>query len=300
MFAIVFADGLEKSFDLRQQSKTGDVPDKQDHLDESCQLLLSHFDLDKINLPVFTHNTCIHYNSGVFSNQGENILKALLKILEDLHRAPFGKIKGKLRLGIDFSFDDFTLRFERIQGSPGADPASIIRIAVGKSVAGFHDALISSPARRLALSDFLIRRFREGIILFAQQNRGKDGSGSFRTIELSQSVLQRGAVEISGNEVALRFVFSFPSMQGRGGGQLSFPQARIMLEEELPRIARNALLLNNYDDSTQKALEKHIECVEIWAVIQQELKAQGLVAFIADGAILPRRSGDDDRPRAHG
>ncbi len=81
---------------------------------------------------------------------------------------------------------------------------------------------------------------------------------------------------------------------------MSFPQARIMLEEELPRIARNALLLNNYDDSTQKALEKHIECVEIWAVIQQELKAQGLVAFIADGAILPRRSGDDDRPMAHG
>ena len=73
---------------------------------------------------------------------------------------------------------------------------------------------------RVAVADFLIRRFKRGIDKFAQQNRGKEGSGSFYTIELSQKMLERDSVLFSERDIELRFIFSLPG-KGRGGTAFS-------------------------------------------------------------------------------
>ena len=44
------------------------------------------------------------------------------------------------------------------------------------------------------------------------------------------------------------------------------------------------------------ALQKHIQSVEDQEYLRHQLSAANLVAFVRDGAVLPRVSGADDRP----
>ena len=213
--------------------------------------------------------------------------------ISHLDRKPFQDLK-KL-LGHSFYFDFYSLHFERIQGSPGAHPASIAVVTVSCNETGFNDAWFISKASRLALKDFIIRRFHEGIKLYAKQNRGEKGSGSFHTIELTQAILCRDSIKIEGDRFSLWFIISFPSRSGYSGS-LDAEQASIMFSEELPAIVQHALVPKTWDASTLRKLEEHIGCVESWVYIQKQLKKRGLIAFVKDGSILPRRSGDDDRP----
>ena len=51
-----------------------------------------------------------------------------------------------------------------------------------------------------------------------------------------------------------------------------------------------------YSSQDQAALKKHVECVEDQAFLRCQLSGANLVAFVRDGAVLPRASGADDRP----
>ena len=44
------------------------------------------------------------------------------------------------------------------------------------------------------------------------------------------------------------------------------------------------------------ALYRHLAAFEDYRALQAALPSLGLVAFVADGAVLPRQSGVDDRP----
>ena len=57
-------------------------------------------------------------------------------------------------------------------------------------------------------------------------------------------------------------------------------------------IARSAL--------DAEGLRRHVECVVDQCALREALASRGLVAFLAEGAILPRASGVDDRPLSGG
>jgi len=63
--------------------------------------------------------------------------------------------------------------------------------------------------------------------------------------------------------------------------------------EDLPRIVETSLLYRNL---SRLSLRRFVEGAEDQAWLRRQLEAAGLVAFVADGALLPRRSGCDDRP----
>ena len=66
-----------------------------------------------------------------------------------------------------------------------------------------------------------------------------------------------------------------------------------ILFDFLPRCVDGALLYRNLD---QNKVEKVMELSEDQAYIREQLEPLGLVAFVADGAILPRASGVSQRP----
>ena len=51
-----------------------------------------------------------------------------------------------------------------------------------------------------------------------------------------------------------------------------------------------------YSAQDKTALQKHVQCVEDQEYLRCQLLAANLVAFVRDGAVLPRVSGADDRP----
>ncbi len=70
-----------------------------------------------------------------------------------------------------------------------------------------------------------------------------------------------------------------------------------MLLEELPKVVREALMSAGVDEATAR---EHVETAEDADRLRKQLPGLGLVAFVADGAVLPRESGASDRPLHEG
>ncbi|MDO9141539.1 MAG: ABC-ATPase domain-containing protein [Methylobacter sp.] len=215
-------------------------------------------------------------------------LKAALDAIADQPFHCVQQLRGR------YVFPRFELNFIRMQGSPGANPASIASVNIALAHAKIPALFLQTADAKLAVADFLIRRFRGGIDRFAQQNRGKDGSGSFNTIALSQKMLHRDSVLFDEARIQLRFSISLPA-KGQGG-VVDAEQAWIMLAQELTAMVDATFFYPHYDPQTQALLRQFVEVLQTRAEIIRFMRQQGLVVFIANGAILPRHSGIDDRP----
>lgn len=212
--------------------------------------------------------------------------------IESIADQPYRNIR---KLTDSYQFPGFCFKFLKVQGSPGANPASIAAIRVSISAGEIPKEFFATHCYRIALADFLIRRFNQGIKQFAQQNHGVEGSGSFYTIKLGQKMLQRDSVLFVDNDIELRFIFSLPA-KGFGGGQFDADQAWCMFEKELTAIVDFALYYKNYDPESIHLLNRYLDIQHKREQIKNYLQENRLCVFINNGAILPRQSGIDDHP----
>lgn len=168
----------------------------------------------------------------------------------------------------------------RGQADPFAPPARVA-VHVPAGMAGFPADLWETPVRRRALAGYLVRQA-------ADEARGEralqvDGGG--------QEVLERSSCQIDPSDggVTLRLGVALPG----NGRRIDGRTARRLLCQLLPGIAERALRYASLDEG---GLRRFVETVEDSQALRGTLAERGLVAFVADGAVLPRRSGVDDRP----
>lgn len=187
-----------------------------------------------------------------------------------------------------YAFPGFTLFIDHVQGDPFASP-SRIRVRVPAVVATLPPDLFSSRVRRVALQNFLIREVHHAIHKICQGNRGIGKSGLVEIDAGGQEVLERTAMVVTPEWVEARLSLGLPA-QGR---TILGRQAEAMLCQELPEIAERAMKWRSVD---QECARTFVDCVDNQESIRRQLDSLGLVAFIADGSILPRISGASDRP----
>jgi predicted ABC-class ATPase len=108
-----------------------------------------------------------------------------------------------------------------------------------------------------------------------------------------KTVLDRSACLIGADEVELRFTVDLPGAGRRNRGS----KAASLLVDVLPGIISHSALARTLDLDD---LEHHAATVEDQEAVRAALPDAGLVAFVANGAVLPRRSGVDDRPLSDG
>ena len=218
-------------------------------------------------------------------------MNKLHNLLASIADRPFQNIQ---KLRGSYHFPRFELGFIKMQGSPGANPASIALVKIALQDSKIPEECLQTGECKLAVADFLIRRFRHGIDRFARQNRGKDGSGSFNTIALSQKMLGRDSVLFDDDAVYLRFIISLPAKGS--GGVFDAEQAWIMLSQELVAIVDAGFFYRYYDEQTRTLFRQFVDVQKTRAEIIRFMQQYDLVAFIANDANLPRHSGVDDRP----
>ena len=187
-----------------------------------------------------------------------------------------------------YSFDGFTLIIDHVQGDPFAAPSNM-RVIVPRETAGFPEDTFKNKSREIACRDFLTRAFKTAVKSICRGGRGTGKSGLIGVDSPGQEVLQRTSAFICSREVELRFVVGLPAF----GRKIAGRHAEEMLLNELPEIVRASLLFAALD---REALYRHIETNEDADTLRRMLPEKGLIAFVADGAVLPRRSGIDDRP----
>ncbi len=214
------------------------------------------------------------------------------KLKSEIHRINSKGYKAYHDLKGDYDFGRYQLFIDYVQGDPFASPSSV-RVRVERNLAKFPLSLFQTKQRRIAICDYLARCFDRAIRRFCAGSRGTGKSGLIFIDAGRQEVLERSAITINDNYVEARFFCGFPA---RGRTVLG-SVAEKMFFQELPAIVENSLF---YEGINQRELVEHIYLAEDQKYIRDLLPGQGLVAFIADGSVLPRKSGISDLPLAQG
>mgnify|MGYP005846320035 CR=1 FL=1 len=194
----------------------------------------------------------------------------------------YGDLAGEYR------FDEFTLFIDHVQGDPFAAP-SRLRVRARQERARLPAALFATRARRIALEDYITRAFAAAIAKFVKGHRGTGGSGRIAVDVGGQEILERTSCVVSDEYVEVRFTAGLPA----AGRTCLGREAAAMLLEEIPRLVRASL----FSEALPAAgLARHVAVAEDQEALRAALGARGLVAFVADGAVLPRESGASNRP----
>lgn len=213
----------------------------------------------------------------------------LREILRRIDGQPYGfyrDLKGS------YDFSEYTLVIDYVQPDPFAPPSQVA-LRVPQAAAGFPSGLFKTPVRQSALEDCLTRHFFLEAGQVVKGRRGTGHSGLLAIDRPSQEILERTAISVDPDWVEARFVVGLPA---RGRRILGRPAEEIFFRE-IPELVRRTLIASALD---REVLERFVDTAEDADFIRRSLPGRGLVAFVGNGAILPRRSGVDDRPLGEG
>ena len=186
-------------------------------------------------------------------------------------------------------FENYILGIDHVQGDPFAAP-SRLHVEIPGSVAGIPSAMYDTPEKKIALEDHLLRRFARAAGKYSFQAKGSGKSGVIAVMRPGQEVLVRSAVEIGkGGALVARFEVGFPA----NGRTINARELIKILYQFLPQCVEQSFIYRNIDE---KAAESAVSLAADQACLRRQMREQGLVAFVADGAVLPRASGVSDKP----
>lgn len=187
-----------------------------------------------------------------------------------------------------YQFPGYILHIDHVQGDPFA-ALSKVSVEVMQKMAGFPKTLFSESHRRIALQDHLIREFGNVMSGYMFQAKGSGKSGLMSISKCGQQVLERTALTMDDRRILVRFEVGFPA----NGRTINAPELEKILFRFVPECVKRALYYSNMD---AKKIQEIVELADDQQAIREQLPERGLVAFVANGAMLPRESGVSDRP----
>ncbi len=187
-----------------------------------------------------------------------------------------------------YAFSRFFLELEHIQADPFASP-SRVKVTVPAQEARLPSYAYANPYRKLGLENFLAWVLKNT----ARRESKRLGTGKSGLIQVhgpGQEILPRSAVQVLENgTIEARFFIGLPA----AGRRILAEAAERLLLKAVPRLIEEALL---YPQPEPHLLKAFAETAEDASFLRDKLASLGLVAFVAEGSILPRASGVDPRP----
>ena len=211
-------------------------------------------------------------------------LKQLLDRIDHRGYPAYKDTKGQ------YQFQGYVFSIDHVQGDPFASPSKV-SVQVKGSTAGFPEELYKGRHQRAALQDEMTRQFYRAIQKYAFRAKGSGKSGLISVSKCGQEVLERTACEVNpkNGDVKLRFEVGFPA----NGRTINARELEKIVFGFLPECVEQSLFYKNCD---KKRVRSIIDLAEDQQYIRDELEKNDLIAFVANGAILPRESGVSDKP----
>lgn len=210
-----------------------------------------------------------------------------MKNSEELKRE-LDKIDGKSyrlykNLEGEYDFGSYTLCIDHVQGDPFASP-SRVRIIVNQTTSKFPKELFDNKNKSIAVADFLTREFYSNINRCSERVFGSGKSGLIAISRCPQEILNRTSIIIDEDKIEARFYVGFPA----SGRSVLSRELEKIIYNVIPSIIERSLIYKNINSDK---LISRVNLVEDQEYIRVELRNRGLVAFVANGSMLPRESG---------
>ncbi len=209
-------------------------------------------------------------------------LRVLLRSVDHKSYPAYKSLAGS------YQFGNFMLFIDHVQGDPFASPSSL-HVEILHRDAGFPEAYYAQTSARIALQDHLTRQFSSQFEDYNFKAKGSGKSGLLSITRCGQEVLERSACQITGQKIIARFHVGFPAF----GRTINAGELEKILFDFLPRCVENSFFYRKLDP---KKVEQAIFLAEDQQAVREYLKEHKLSAFVANGSILPRKSGVSDLP----
>ncbi len=187
-----------------------------------------------------------------------------------------------------YDFGSYVLSIDHVQGDPFASPSNV-SIFLTHQKAGYPAEAFSSPWRKTALEDYLVRQFHQEIARYQFKAKGSGKSGLIATSHPGPEILARTACECTEKGITARFEVGFPA----NGRTINSGELIKIIFDFLPRCIEQVFFYRSRKPAEVKAVT---DLADDQQYIRRQLLERGLVSFVADGSVLPRESGVSSRP----
>ena len=188
----------------------------------------------------------------------------------------------------EYNFGTYRLCIDHVQGDPFATP-SRVRICY-RNKGNINPEFFQNRHRRTVVEDYLLRRLTRTIRAASDGTRkGSGKSGIVTVCRAGQEILERSSMKITEDWIEARIEVGFPAY----GRTIAAGELMQILFELLPNVAERTFHIQK---TMLAELEQTVSLADDQQFIREELERHELVAFVADGAILPRESGISQRP----
>ena len=211
-------------------------------------------------------------------------LQNLLRQIDHKSYPAYKDTKGK------YQFQQYVLSIDHVQGDPFASPSKVSILVPGK-VAAFDKCFYESSHRRIAFQDYLLRRIAAKIKEYSFKAKGSGKSGLLGISQPGQEILSRSAciVDPATGDLTVRMEVGFPA----NGRTINAGELQKILFDFLPLCVRQTLLASS---CKRENLEAVANLADDQQFIREKLSELDLAAFVANGSILPRKSGISSLP----
>ena len=215
----------------------------------------------------------------------DDLKRTLFRIHEKGYKA-YQDIEG------EYLFPGYQLIVDRVQPDPFAPP-SRIRVLYSLKKWRILADLWENRVRRVGFCDYLGRQVREALHSGAKKFSAGGKPGPFHIEAGGPEILERTAVVIEGETLDLRLTVALPA----AGRAVLGMEAAGLFFDALPRVVQQGI-----HQTPQKVLEvkRFVDAYEDQEWLRERLADQKLIAFIPDGAVLPRESGVSAGPLTMG
>ncbi|QKY68463.1 ABC-ATPase domain-containing protein [Lentibacillus sp. CBA3610] len=185
-----------------------------------------------------------------------------------------------------YTFSDFDLYIDYVQGDPFAAPSKI-RAVVPAGKRALKDSWLESYRRRVATEDILARKVGAAIATGNFSIKGSGKSGNIQFDRPGQEVLERSAVQADSNSITVCISVGLPA----NGRKINGREAEKLFINAVPAILRNSIFL-----VTDNEIEQAVQLADQQEAIRKEMRKNNWISFVANGSVLPRASGISNRP----
>jgi predicted ABC-class ATPase len=215
----------------------------------------------------------------------DDLKRTLFRIHEKGYKA-YQDIEG------EYLFSQYQLVIDRVQADPFAPPSRfrvLYSLKKWRIMADFWENLV----RRVAFCDYVGRQVQQAIRTLLKRQGGNGKSGLLQIEAGGPEILERTSVVIEGETLELRLTVGLPA----AGRTILGMEAVAIFFEEIPLLVQHGV-----QQIPNKILEvkRFVDAYEDQEWLRDQLRGKQLVAFIPEGAILPRESGVSSRPLAMG
>ncbi len=203
-------------------------------------------------------------------------LFSILKTIDGKGYKAYKELKGK------YDYKSFLVEIFKVQGDPFAPP-SIIKLVLKNH--GYEKEIYQK--NKIPVEDFIYRKLFK-LTKELSERMGSGNGGIFSLPYPTQAVFRRSAVKLKDDLLVVSFFLGLPAY----GRKIAGDRARKIFEIKIPKLAEELKLKESEEERLSASINLWIE----QEFIRKELKKRNLVAFVGNGSLLPRESGQSDKP----